>query len=126
MSYVQFQITGGVLSTVDDTGTIKFLGNGYSGNGQCINDPVFTWLYNHGPIPVGKYLIGAPVDIPASVGHFAIPLEPLPENNMFGRTGFYCHGDNPQMNHTASDGCIVTGPQVRLVMAGYKELWVIA
>jgi hypothetical protein len=36
-----------------------------------------------------------------------MPLTPDPSNEMFGRSAFFIHGDNPQLNHTASDGCII-------------------
>lgn len=33
-----------------------------------------------------------------------IPIDPL---SVFNRSGFFIHGDNHEMNHTASDGCII-------------------
>jgi hypothetical protein len=32
---------------------------------------------------------------------------------MFGRSGFLIHGDNAEMNHTASDGCIILSHDIR-------------
>ena len=86
-------------------------GTGYSG-GQAGNAPYA--INNHylqnvrgvGPIPCGIYRFGTPTD-GTHLGPFAIPLIPDEDNNMFGRSAFYIHGDNFSLNHSASDGCIV-------------------
>ena len=41
------------------------------------------------------------------LGAFAIPLRAAIDNRMFGRNGFYCHGDSIEHPGDASDGCIV-------------------
>ena len=79
----------------------------------------------HGPLPVGLYEIGAPLDKPDSVGAFALPLLPDPTNDMLGRGSFYVHGDNPAANQTASDGCVVLARPFREVVAQHSKLQVI-
>jgi hypothetical protein len=47
---------------------------------------------------------------------------------MFGRSGFFIHGDNQAMNHTASEGCIILPHAARIAIAssGDRGLRVIA
>jgi hypothetical protein len=40
-------------------------------------------------------------------GEYSMPLTPDLANAMYGRSGFRCHGDNPERNESASEGCIV-------------------
>jgi non-ribosomal peptide synthetase component E (peptide arylation enzyme) len=51
------------------------------------------------------------------MGPYVLPLAPWPNNNMFGRNGFYIHGDTAARNQTASNGCIVLDRQYRLMIA---------
>jgi hypothetical protein len=92
------------------------VGQGYSGNGADLNLPSADGVMDHGPIPAGMWEIGQFADRPV-VGEFAAPLTPAPDTDTLGRSGFYCHGDNPQMDHTASDGCIVLPKALREAIA---------
>jgi hypothetical protein len=91
-------------------------GNGYAG-GDCglhpegINNPNLQDQHNIGPTPEGLYTIGTPVE-GTHLGPFAMPLTPDANNNMFGRSGFYMHGDTNPSGH-ASDGCIIMPRTVR-------------
>lgn len=91
---------------------------GYSGHGPGLDNPAMQAVADVGPIPVGFYSLGAPIDHP-KLGPFAIPLIPHDGNEMFGRSGFYCHGDD--IHHVgeeiASHGCIVLPPDAR------REMW---
>ena len=113
------------VSDQETTCSGTLLGHGYSGNGSGLNNPLATDEKGHGPLPVGWYTIGTPEDRPQSVGAFALPLTPDPENEMFDRSAFFCHGDNPQADHTASDGCIVAPRPVREIVAQHQRLQVI-
>lgn len=93
------QSTGELL---DPTGEMVEVG--YSGCGVCCNRPVAQSVSDAGPIPRGSYSIGPPRD-DEQMGPFALPLEPHPDNEMYGRFGFYCHGDNE--THDASTGCVI-------------------
>ena len=108
------QDTGNIF---DPTGELA--GTGYAG-GNCGANP--EGINNHsmqdipliGPIPLGLFTMGEPVEH-SQLGPFAIPLIPDPANEMFGRGGFYCHGDTA-IPMRASEGCIVQVPDVRHAM----------
>jgi hypothetical protein len=90
---------------------------GYSGHGPGLNNPEMQNVPDVGPLPRGRYTISP-------------PFEPAKDNAMFGRSLFRIHGDNHQMNHTASDGCIVIGYATRChigdaVLKGDDQLEVI-
>jgi hypothetical protein len=104
------------------------LGQGYSGNGSDLNNPAAEGVIGHGPIPQGAWEIGPFSDHPV-LGPISAPLTPAPSNDMDGRDGgFYIHGDNAQMNHTASDGCIILSRPLRQSIAdsGDTSLQVVA
>jgi hypothetical protein len=85
-------------------GTIE--GVGYSGHGAGLNNPAMCDVRGVGPIPIGRYRIGPARTLP-HLGPVVMALTPLPGTQMFDRFGFYIHGDNVQLDHTGSDGCIV-------------------
>lgn len=91
-------------------------GRGYSGHGPGVNKPALQNIVRVGPIPQGKWVIGAPRTDP-HLGPLAFPLSPAPGTNAFGRSGFFIHGDNSLMNETGSEGCIVLGRAIREVIA---------
>jgi len=91
---------------------------GYSGyddpetgqNGK--NNPDLENVPDVGPIPVGQYSIGSPIDT-LTHGPFVLPLTPDPANQMFDRAGFLIHGDSVVEPGTASRGCIIMARTVR-------------
>lgn len=89
---------------------------GYAGNGQGLNNPNAQNIVGHGPLPQGFYIIGSPHDSPHT-GLFTLDLTPDESNIMFGRSLFRIHGDNPEMNDSASDGCIILGRTMREAIA---------
>lgn len=80
---------------------------GYSGFGPGKNNPAMQDVPDYGPIPVGVYTLGDPEHDPI-VGEYAIPLIPDPGNEMFGRSGFFWHGDNKAHVGASSHGCIIS------------------
>jgi hypothetical protein len=76
-------------------------GFGYSGHGAGINNPAMEQVHNVGPIPAGKWRIG-PFFHHAEKGPLCADLTPIEGTDAFGRTGFLIHGDNAQMNRSAS------------------------
>jgi hypothetical protein len=96
----------------DPTGTLA--GTGYAGGNlgkvpEAVNNPDYVKVHNTGPLPPGDYDM---VELVAQshLGPNAIRLEPRPENEMFGRAGFYIHPDlidAAQHPQSASEGCIV-------------------
>jgi len=84
----------------------EVLGSGYSGHGPGVDNPADQAIPNVGPIPVGQWIIG-PLEDGGHLGPDVLPLFAAPGTETFGRTGFFIHGDNAQMNHTGSEGCLV-------------------
>ncbi len=81
----------------------------YAGHGVGVNNPDMQKVHSIGPLPVGKYFIGAPQD-GGHLGPCHMALEPHMDNVMFDRSDFFIHADkmdaftNPRQ---ASEGCIV-------------------
>lgn len=91
----------------------KSVAHGYSGNTAGLNNPSAQDRIGVGPVPVGEYTIGPPHMPIDHLGPVALPLWPSPGNDMHGRSGFFMHGDNRALNHTASHGCIIMPPDIR-------------
>jgi len=89
------------------------IGTGYSGNTAGLNNPNMEGVVGVGPIPRGSYTIGPPQQPQSHLGPLALPLIPVDQKQMFGRSGFFIHGDNAAMNHTASNGCIILARPLR-------------
>jgi hypothetical protein len=95
------------------------LGKGYSGHGQGLNNPKLEMVHNLGPIPKGVWEIGTFFD-DKHLGVIIAALKPT-DQDVFGRSGFYIHGDNKRMNFTASDGCIILSKPLRQLIRDSKE-----
>lgn len=95
-----------------DGDEVTRLGSGYSGQPPYVNDAGAQALRARGPIPAGTYRISWPWDH-IRLGPISFFLEPDPSNNMFGRSGFFIHGDNSSGNQSASHGCIILSRAVR-------------
>lgn len=93
----------------------ELAGLGYSGSPEGKNNVLMQAVHNVGPIPVGWYTMRGPVDSHVH-GRYAIPLDPDQLNEMFGRTGFMCHGDSVADPGTASEGCIIMPYATRVAM----------
>lgn len=109
---IQFSITTGRLTRADGTD----IGPGYSGAPGYVDDAGDTNLQGKGPIPVGSWRIGQPINklVPGDyLGPFCLPLTPMPGTETFGRSAFYIHGDNSKHDESASHGCIVAARTVR-------------
>lgn len=101
----------------------KLVGYCYSGQPPFVNDPTKVAIKDRGPLPPGPYRMESPINTDpdrsewgahAHLGPFVIPLtpEPMPEYPnprgwLYGRSGFYIHGDSIAKPGYASDGCIV-------------------
>lgn len=114
MSWIYNQSTGILY---DPSGTI--LARGYAGgncgkNPEGINNPDMQYEKCIGPIPIGKYTFGTPIE-QSHLGPFAIPLIPDPSNEMHGRSGFFMHGDRSNATRSASEGCIIMPRNIREV-----------
>jgi hypothetical protein len=85
-------------------GVYKF--TGYAGFGEGKNNPKMEKVPNVGPLPKGRYIIKKPIN-KQSTGEYSIPLEPASSTKLFGRFGFYIHGDSEKHPGSASTGCII-------------------
>lgn len=101
MKLTYHQVTGLLR---DESGNV--IAAGYSGHMEGRNNPDAAAVHSIGPLPVGDYLIGSPMTVPV-LGPLAYPLTPGPANQMYGRSGFWIHGDNTSHPGMSSDGCIV-------------------
>lgn len=100
MSFTYSQTSG----TMYRNGTA--ISKGYSGRGAGVNNPGMQNVPMVGPCPQGKYTIGFAHTEP-KLGPVAMRLAPDPANEMFGRAGFFIHGDNAELDHSASEGCLI-------------------
>src|ERR1700677_498176 len=90
-----------------------FVGSGYSGHPPHVNDPMAENVRGVGPLPRGLWTFGAGQDHGAM--GWALPLTPDPSTAVFGRSAFWCHGD--EIAHPgaelASDGCLIMPLAIR-------------
>jgi len=77
---------------------------GYAGAPACRNNPAMEHVRNCGPLPRGTYTME---DAGRYITEVTIRLHPSPGNEMYGRSGFYIHGDSLKNPGTASEGCII-------------------
>lgn len=98
----------------------NYISRGYAGNGEGKNNPHMQDKENIGPLPQGTYTIGNSVKHPR-LGPCAIPLLPAQTNQMFGRAGFYIHGDSLSNPGTASEGCIILSAPERMLIASSPD-----
>ena len=112
MSAWTFEQSTGKLYDPDGT----YIGTGYSGgdcgrNPESVNNPDMQGT--HGcTIPQGNYTRGQVIE-GSHLGAFAIQLIPNPYNQMYGRAGFFMHGDNSEGNQSASEGCLIFPRSIR-------------
>jgi hypothetical protein len=108
MSWIYEQLTGNLI---DPTGELQ--GKGYSGQPPHVNDADSQEMANWGPIPEGLWQAVELIPESKTHGPYAIRLEPYPETETFGRSGFLMHGDSVIHPGFASDGCIIQSRDVR-------------
>ena len=106
----------------DPTGVLVY--TGYAGgncgkNPEGKNNPLMQDVKSIGPLPKGEYGLGEVV-LTSHLGPYAIPLIPSPENQMFGRGGFFIHGDTTPSGN-ASEGCIIMPKIIRLRIYGSDD-----
>lgn len=106
MTWQYEQVTGRLLQDGERVAI------GYSGAGECKNDPSAQDVHNAGPIPRGTYTIGEPYDTKTH-GPYVLRLTPDASNAMCGRSGFLIHGDSVVAPGTASEGCVIVGRAIR-------------
>lgn len=100
--------------------TQVFVETGYAGgnlgkNPEGINAPAYQYTRLIGPLPVGFYTFGTAVE-GTHLGPLAIPLIPDADNDMRGRSDFYCHADTIGHPRCASEGCMVFSHATRTLI----------
>lgn len=102
----------------------KVVGKGYSGNGKGINNSELEKEKDTGPIPRGEYAISDAFRHETK-GPITMRLTPVGHKAQ-GRTGFMIHGDNSKADKSASNGCIILGPELRTMISTsqFKRLMV--
>jgi len=104
MAWVYSQSTGRV------TRNNQVEGQGYSGTGAGRDNGAMQNVRDVGPIPRGRYQIGAAHDTQTHGPH-VMGLTPLQGTQTFGRDNFLIHGDNRR--HDASTGCVILDRALR-------------
>lgn len=108
----QFSQSLGRLTDQDE----NYVGSGWSGNGEGLDNPDKQDVHNVGPIPRGRYHIG-PAHTHPHLGPVVLELTPSPSNIMFGRSAFRIHGAAPGDTFISpgksSEGCIILPRPVR-------------
>lgn len=101
---------------------------GYSGFGDCKNQPLCQDKPDEGPIPQGYYTLVSLIPETPFHGPNVIVLSPDQANQMFGRSGFLIHGDSIVNPGQASQGCIIQALETRLSIwnSGDRRLQVVA
>lgn len=116
MSWMYSQGTG-VLSYASEP-----VGKGYSGRGEGLNNGKLQMVHNLGPIPRGLWEIGEFCD-DKNLGPIVSPLKETSQD-VFGRSGFFIHGDNRAVNHSASHGCIILSRALREAIRDSQEQYI--
>lgn len=113
----------------DPVGAIK--GVGYSGHPPYVNLPSAESIVDKGPIPSGMWEMVELIEHHEKLGPKVIVLRPDDETRArvlaMGRDpdSFRCHGERiePPAGF-ASDGCIIQGEPVRMLMWGSEDRWI--
>ena len=98
----------------------KLAGVGYAGGDlgkrpDAVDNPADESIPDIGPLPEGLYMFGSLVFHHVKLGTYCFPLNPDKDNRMYGRSGFWVHGDTAVPGH-ASEGCIVQPYPTRVAM----------
>ena len=120
MTWVFQQSTGHIYDPTGVLVTTTYAGGNCGNNPEGLNNPAMQDVKCVGPLPQGLYTFGQPENS-SKLGPFAIPLIPDPANTMYDRGGFFAHGDTVEMDHAASEGCIITNRGVRMTMWGSED-----
>ena len=115
MSWTYLQHSG---ELADPDGAV--IGTGYSGFGSDKNRPEDQAVAGCGPIPQGEYTISVAQNS-VHLGPTVMALIPEPSNEMFGRGGFFIHGDSIQHPGQASHGCVIQPRGVRQLLASSPD-----
>ena len=114
------QSTGQLFHQED--GKWVLIGTGYSGHDDGLNNHAMENVSNVGPIPAGLWSISPPYD-DEHLGTLCFRYVAL--TYMGPRYSFRLHGDNKELNHTASDGCTIFDHATRQKIADLKPKYLL-
>ena len=91
----------------------------YSGHGDGLNNPQLQDLVMVGPIPQGSWeVVEIASDLKTGpVTWFLEWMAPIWSYPGRDKGSFRVHGDNAEVNHTASDGCVIAPHDCRVTGA---------
>ena len=112
MTWTFVQASGKLLNPQGQYVVTGYAGGNCGKNPEGINNTSMEEVGCIGPLPRGTYIINDPQDS-AKLGPYAMSLSPNPANKMFGRSGFFIHGDSVTKPRGASEGCIILPRQIR-------------
>lgn len=125
-AYNRYIQDSGELDQINADGFIIHRGVGFAGNDSRpgvndghihgFNNPAAQSIHNIGPLPCGWYTASEPFHH-ATLGEFTFKLIPDAENEMFGRSAFYMHGESSKDPLNSSEGCIVMPYETRVNVA---------
>lgn len=116
MSWLWENCSGKLYNDAGELIAIGYAGGDKGAVPDAVNNPAFEASEGVGPLPSGTYTINPPRD-GGHLGPYVLDLTPDASNVMYGRSLFRIHGDNPKMNKSASDGCIILPRTIR------QEIW---
>lgn len=93
----------------------ELVGVGYSGAPGHVNDTAAEEIPAVGPCPRGLYRFSRSFE-DGHLGKIVMALSPVAPFNAFHRFLLRIHGDNAKGNRSASEGCIVLGKALRMMM----------
>lgn len=99
----QWEIVSGRLYRPDGA----WVAECYSGHGAGVDNPELESTRQVGPLPEGTYDIGPLEVLHGTLGRHVRKLTPTDATNVYHRSGFFIHGDNATLDHSASEGCLV-------------------
>ena len=108
------QVSGGI--SIGD----EFVGTGYSGHGQGLDNPGLEGEPNIGPIPRGSWKIVRWDDQRGDKGPIVAVLCPV-GHDAHGRSGFLIHGPHANDHHDSSHGCIIASRGIRIALRASGE-----
>jgi hypothetical protein len=104
--------TGQMLDPSGKLVAVGYAGGNLGKNPEGRNNAEMVSVHNIGPLPMGWYTFGQLFNPHPRLGQYAFELIPDPANEMFGRGGFFCHGDTVPAGN-ASEGCIIMPRLIR-------------
>ena len=110
------------LKQVDDdyaSEELVYESSAYSGAPGHVNKPGDVALVGLGPIPPGDWHVGLPHNH-GKLGPLCFRLRPGVNTDVHRRSEFFIHGDNRDLNQSASSGCIILSRTGRAAMVEYR------